>query len=208
MGIGKKKDFDYFGSFEKMAALAVKASNQLEDLLTNYVDITKKADLIHDTEHASDDIHHELVFELSRSFITPIDREDILEIGDFIDSIIDNIEDVANLMDMLSIKDVREEAKILATLLTSACTVIESAVIEFKNFRKTGKQLHEHVVEVNRFEEEADRIYRKTIKKLFLEETRPVELIKWKEIFDMLENAFDACEDLADILSAAAIKNS
>ena len=203
-----KKGIDYFECFDQAMELASAAAKQLAVLMNDYTDVAEKANRIHDTEHKADGIFHKMVEELSRAFITPIDREDILQIGSNIDSIIDNIEDIANMMDMFSIKTVREEAKAMTGIIVKACDALEKAVDEFKNFKKSSKNLTKLIIEVNHCEEEGDKFYRKTIKDLYQKEKDPIELAKWKEIFDKMEDTLDTCEDVANLLEGMSIKNS
>ena len=203
-----KKETNYFECFDQAMDIAIIAAEQLNELLTNYTDVSKKAEKIHDTEHKADEVLHRMVENLSRAFITPIDREDILQIGSNIDTIVDNIEDVANMLDMFCVSVIPEPAKVMGSLIIKSCTSLKSAVNEFKNFKKSNKHLTELIIEVNRYEEEADKFYRKTVKELYQNESNPIELLKWKEIYDRMEDTLDASEDVANLLEAMAIKNS
>ncbi len=208
MAFGKNKEMDYYECFNKASGLSIKAAKQLEDLMTNYMDVAQKAAGIHEVEHEADGVFHKMVEELSRAFITPIDREDILQIASNIDNIVDNIEDVANMLDMFSIRQIPEPAKIMTSLIVKSCSALEKAVNEFKNFKKSGKQLTQLIIQVNQYEEEGDKFYRRTVKELYLQEANPIEIMKWKEIYDKMEDTLDACEEVANLLEAMAIKNS
>lgn len=207
MKLGKKKDTNYFSILNAMADCSCRAAAKLDDILHNYTDIAVKAEDVHAIEHEADSLLHELVRELNSAFITPIDREDLLLIGNGIDSITDAIEDVANSFDMFSIEKVESEALAMSMLMVSACTALSKAVKEFEMFRKS-KKLSGLIVEVNRLEEQGDKLYRSTLKKLYNNSQMSVlDIIKWKEIYDNMELIFDACEDVADMLESTAIKN-
>ena len=202
-----KKTYNYFDKFAEQMSLCKKAAQQLMDMIENYDDIAAKAEAIHKTEHEADNLLHEILDELNRSFITPIDREDILSLARELDDICDSIEDVANLFDMLSITEIRPEAVEMAKLILVGCEVLYDAVAEFTNF-KNSKKLGDMIIRVNKAEEDGDRMYRSVIKSIYKSEKDPIMLMKWKEIFDALERVLDDCEDVADLVDGLAIKNS
>ncbi len=204
----KKKEFNYYDCFDQASDLTIKVAKQLEELMNDYTNVAEKVEAIHATEHQADDIFHQVVENLSRAFITPIDREDILEIAGDIDNIVDYIEDIANMLDMFSILHIPEPAKTLTGLIVKSCSALEMAVNEFKNFKRSGKQLTQLIIQVNQYEEEGDRFYRRTVKELYLTATNPIELMKWKEIYDKMEDTLDMSEEVANLLEAMAIKNS
>lgn len=203
----KRREMNYYDVFIAMIECSQKASVQLHEMLTNFSDISKKADQIHDTEHEADSLLHDMMHELNRAFITPIDREDIMSLAGQIDSITDGIEDVANLFDMLSIDKVRPEAVEMSKLIVKACDALALSIREFKSF-KHSKSLNERVIEVNRLEEVGDKLHRSIIKQLYLNTGSAVEIMKWKEIYDTMEAILDLCEDVADLLEGIAVKNS
>lgn len=202
-----KKTFNYFEQFTKQMFLSKKAAGQLVEMLDNYTDVAVRAEEIHLTEHDGDNALHELMSELNRSFITPIDREDIVNLAAELDDINDSIEDVANLFDMLSITTVKPEAKTMADLILRGCEALYDAVVEFAHF-KNSKKLSELLIKVNKAEEDGDRMHRSIIKSMYQTETNAIELMKWKEIFDTMEAVLDDCEDVADLLDGLVIKNS
>lgn len=134
MIFGKKKDINYFTMLNSMAGCFCSAASELKIMLHDYSDVASKAKSIRDIEHEADKLLHELVYELNRAFITPIDREDILHIGNNLDSITDLIEDVANLFDMLSIEKVEKPALEMSSLMVSTCEALASAIKEFEDF--------------------------------------------------------------------------
>lgn len=199
--------YNYFDKFVEQMALCKKAAKQLLDMLENYTDIHAKADAIHNIEHQADTLLHDIMCELNRSFLTPIDREDIFSLVNELDDIADSIEDVANMFDMLMITTVRPEAKEMAKIILQGCETLYEAVEEFAHF-KNSKKLREMIVNVNRAEEDADRMHRGVIKAMCQENMDAMEFLKWKEIFDAMESVLDDCEDVADLLDGLVIKNS
>lgn len=202
-----KKSFDYFDKMTNQMLLCRKAAQQLVDMFDNFTEVETRAQQIHDTEHEGDAALHEIMNELNRSFITPIDREDIVNLASKIDDINDLIEDVANLFDMLNISEVKQEAKMFADLIMEACEVLCQMMSEFVHF-KNSKKLKDFIVQVNHVEEDGDRLYHDVVKTMYQTETNAIELMKWKEIFDMMEAVLDNCEDTADLLDGLVIKNS
>jgi predicted phosphate transport protein (TIGR00153 family) len=202
-----KKNYDYFDQFENQMRLCEKSAVQLVDMLEDYTDIHTKAEEIHVTEHEADTCLHELMVELNRSFITPIDREDIVQLGNALDDITDSIEDVAKLFDVMSIEVVKPEAKAMSHLIHEGCQALSALVSEFSRF-KNSKNLNELIIKVNKAEEAGDVMHRSIIKEMFISEKDAIELMKWKEIFDTMENVLDNCEDVADLLDGLVVKNS
>ncbi|NLU35435.1 MAG: DUF47 domain-containing protein [Clostridiales bacterium] len=207
MKFGKRKETNYFEILYKMAECSNQVAIQLDELLHNYTDVTRKVDEIHEAEHEADKLLHNLVRALNIAFITPIDREDLIAIGHGIDSITDSIEDVANLFDMYSIKEVEPAALDMSELAKDITRSLTAAVKEFEQFR-SSKKLHGLIVEVNRMEEKGDVLHRSNVKALFDNNHKSdLDKIKWKDIYDSMERIYDMCEDVADIMEGIAVKN-
>ncbi|NLS45806.1 MAG: DUF47 domain-containing protein [Firmicutes bacterium] len=207
MKFGKHKETNYFEILYKMAECSYKAAVQLDELMHNFTDVTRKVDEIHNTEHDADKLLHNLVRTLNIAFITPIDREDLIAIGHGIDSITDSIEDVANLFDMFSIKRVEAPALAMSELAKDITKTLVEAVREFEQFRNS-KKLHNLIIDVNQMEEKGDVLHRSTMKELFNSNNKSdLDKVKWKDIYDNLERIYDMCEDVADVLEGIAVKN-
>lgn len=201
------KEVDYFDLFIKAANVCDRAAGGLDELMDNLEDAKEKSIAIHQIEHEGDEQFHVLVYHLNRSFITPIEREDILDISRYIEDTIDTIDEVSIMMDMLSVNNVRYPAKELVNLITKASSALVSATIEFKNFKRS-KELPKILVEINHIEEEGDVLYQSAMKDLFTNEKDALEVIKWQNIFQSLENVLDACENVADVMEGVIVKNS
>ena len=204
--MAKTKEINYFEVFNNMGDCLIRSAKQLKDLMVDFTDVTKKSDEVHAVEHEADELLHDMVTHLNKAFITPIDREDILQIGSRIDTSIDLIEDVANLFDVLSIQKIMPQAITFVELIVRSSEALSLAIYEFKQF-KHSKRLNSLVIDVNKIEEEGDRLYRKIIKELYNSSLSVLDIIKWKEVYDNMESILDACEDVADMLEGLSVKN-
>ena len=201
------KEGVFFDLFVATAVDTCKAAKQLEELMSNYVNVEEKINALEEIEHRCDGHVHKMLEQLNRSFITPIDREDIFEIAKELDNITDAIESTGHRFRMFNVKGIREDAISLAKLITQCTGELTCVMSELKKM-KTSKSLKEKIIEINRIENVGDDIFRSAIHKLFISETDPIEVIKWKEIYEYLENTLDACEDVANIVEGVAMKNS
>jgi predicted phosphate transport protein (TIGR00153 family) len=201
------KEERFFDYFIETSEIICKAASLLDDLTNNYVNVNEKIKSIEDTEHACDTIVHKILNELNKSFITPIDREDIYLIARELDNITDDIEAVAQRFNMFNVKEVRPEAIVLSNLVVNATKELKNVIIEMKNMKKS-KTLEDKIIEVNNIEDEADSAFRDAMTNLFLAEQDAIEVIKWKEIIDFFENTIDACEDVANIIEGVVMKHA
>lgn len=201
------KEVSFFDLFVESAQATHKAALKLEALTNNYTNIKEQVKAIEDIEHECDQHVHKILAQLNRSFITPIDREDIFLVAKEIDNITDAIESTAHRFIMLNVKEIRAEAKTLVAMIVQSTRELEAVMNGMRNM-KSNSPLKEKIIEVNRIEDEADDIFREAITGLFASEPNPIEIIKWKEIFEYLENTLDACEDVANIVEGIVMKNS
>ncbi|HHW47453.1 MAG TPA: DUF47 family protein [Clostridiaceae bacterium] len=202
-----KKEVNYFDMFIQIAGICNKAAKVLGEMICDAGNFDSKAQVIHDIEHEGDELYHTLYRQLNRSFITPIEREDILAIARNIEDTIDAIDEVAIMFNILSISSVRPEAKDLVKLIVKSSSVLVEATKEFKNYKKS-KELTPLLVELNHIEEEGDKLYQNAIKTLFKNEKDILEVVKWKNIFGIMEDVLDACENAAEVMEGVIIKNS
>ena len=202
-----KKELNYFDVLITATSFSMQTAVKLNELMNNYTDVTRKAAEIHDLEHAGDNEVHRMYDALHTAFITPIDREDLFSLIKSIDDITDLIEDAANRLDMMAIENVRPEALEMAKILERATTMLHELMTEFKN-HKRNKKLMQLVRDVNTLEEEGDRLYRVSVKKLFTTDVSVIDIIKWKDIYDDMENVLDACEDVANTIEGVVMKNT
>jgi uncharacterized protein len=198
------KDREFFNLFEEAARNVVRGADLLDQMLAHYPD---RADLARDIvicEQEGDRITHDIHQRLNSTFVTPIDREDILELTSDLDDIVDLIDEVADYLGLYKIEAPMEQALRLAHTLLQATRQIAEAMPRMRSFEAIGH----FTVEVNRLENEGDRISRDAIASLFESGIDPLVVIRWKDIFERLEEAIDACEHVANTLEGIVIKNS
>lgn len=201
------KEAIFFDLFSDTAADTCKAARMLEELMRNFTDITEKVGAIEEIEHKCDGHVHKMLEHLNRSFVTPIDREDIYLIAKELDNITDDIESTAHRFKMFNVTSIRPDALKMAELIIECTEELMGVMSELKNM-KTSKVLKDRIIEVNRIEDAGDDIFRNAMQSLFVNENDPLEVIKWKEIYEYLENTLDACEDVANIIEGVVMKHA
>lgn len=201
-----KRDLIFFDLFSSVMDDTCQAARLLEALFRDHKNTDGTIGEIEDLEHNCDKTIHDLIEHLNRSFVTPLDREDIFLLAKMIDDIIDSIESTAHRMHLFHIEIVRSDAVRMASLITACSDELRGVVAELRHF-KTTKILQPKVIEVNRIENQGDEVYRASIEALFTAEKDPVEIIKWKEIFEYMERTLDACEDVANTIEGIVTKN-
>jgi uncharacterized protein len=199
------RDRAYFELFEEAGRNVTLAAELLERLLENFPDSRELAGEILECEHEGDRITHDIIDRLNHTFVTPIDREDILALASAMDDIVDYTEEVADYLGLYRIEAPMDQAISLAHVLSMSCQEIGKAIPLLRGFKP---EISEHTVEVNRLENEGDRITREAVASLFDARIDPMVVIRWKDIFERLEAAIDSTEHVADILYGIVIKNS
>jgi predicted phosphate transport protein (TIGR00153 family) len=198
------RDRVYFELFEEAGHNIHKAAELLDRMLADYPDSKALAQDILDCEHEGDRITHEIIDRLNHTFVTPIDREDILALASALDDIVDYTEEVADYLGLYKIEAPMDQAIKLAEVLRLATKQIAEAIPRLRGFR----DIAQYTVEVNRLENEGDRITREAVASLFDGGIDPMVVIRWKDLFERLEAAIDAAERVANILEGIVIKNS
>ncbi|MBM3899454.1 MAG: DUF47 domain-containing protein [Gemmatimonadetes bacterium] len=198
------KDEGFFTLFDQLSGHLNAAAEQLQAL---FADPTRREELtarIKTEEHAADALTYEVLQRIDRSFVTPLDREDIHLLTNRLDNVVDLIDGTARRVTMYQITEPRAAASELTRVLRAAASTITDGV---KHIRKPA-EVHRVARRVKELEEEADTIYSQAIAELFTGRPDPLEVIKWKEILDNLEHAVDECEDVANVLESISLKNS
>ncbi|TMA13626.1 MAG: DUF47 domain-containing protein [Deltaproteobacteria bacterium] len=198
---------DFYDLFERSAAKAVEGAQLLEALVKAFNDVSLKAKRIKDVEHEGDLITHETIEKLNKTFVTPLDREDIHRLISSLDDILDFIEATSERLSLYNVKDIRPDAAILVDILVQSTREVQQAVGMLRHL-KSGDSVLKYCTEINRLENESDFASRSAIAKLFEPNANPLEVIKWKEIYDCIENAVDRCEDAANVIEGIVLKNS
>lgn len=198
------KEEKFFDMFTEVAENIRESAILLEKMLQANADFRDLAESIKSREHKGDRLTHELITKLNKTFIVPIDREDIYSLSSTIDDVLDVIESVARRLVLFKIQRIGEASSLLSHLLVRSTTEIVSAITELRN----GMKVLNHCIEINRLEEEADHIYHEALAELFEFETDPINLIKRKELLETLETALDKCEDVANVIEGIVVKNA
>jgi len=202
-----KDEKKYFAMFSESALKAQETAVLLEELMNDLGDMENKVKKIEEIEHQCDEHTHNIFACLHNSFITPIDREDIHLISKELDNIVDAIEAVAHKLEMYSITSIREEAILLVKLIIKATVDLTKLMLAMNEMKKISV-MKNYIIEINRLENEADVVFRSAMKNLFDNEANPIEVIKWKSIFEYLEDAIDYCEDVANIIEGVVMKHA
>ena len=206
--MGSKQNSFYFDNFIACADYSRKAAQLLDKGMRQF-DPAQIGDMIeemHEVEHAGDEKKHELLNVLAKAFITPIEREDIILLGQNIDEVTDKIEDVLLRMYCNNIKSVRPDALELVAVVIECCNELKEMLEEFPRF-KNSKKLHEKIVNINTLEEKADQLFISSMRNLHTTCDDPVMIIVWREIYIYLEKCVDACEHVADTVESVIMKN-
>ncbi|HET7707110.1 MAG TPA: DUF47 family protein [Thermoanaerobaculia bacterium] len=193
----------FYADFMAMADQIRVGAQLLEELFSSEPPLTTRADEIRDVEHKCDFLTHEIIQRLNKTFVTPIDREDIHSMARALDDVMDAIDDAATLVPLYRIQKVRPGVRELAHTIRIQADAMRLAMEALEQ----RKGVMEHAVEINRLENEADRLYREAVGRLFDEETDPITVMKWKEILDLLERATDRAEDVANLVENIVVKH-
>jgi uncharacterized protein len=197
-------DREFFDLFEEAGTNTVRAADLLDQLLRGWPDNKELGREILICEQEGDRITHDLIRKLNNTFVTPIEREDILVLASALDDIVDFTEEAADYLSLYKIEAPMEQAQRLSHVLLESTRQIAEAIPRLRGFR----DISQYVVEINRLENDGDRIVREAIASLFDGGIDPMVVIRWKDIYEKLENAIDATETVANILEGIAIKNS
>jgi predicted phosphate transport protein (TIGR00153 family) len=201
------KETSFFDFFEQHAALTVAGTKEFVSLVASGANIDAKARRIKEIEHETDVITHRCVEALHRTFITPIERDDIHRLITKMDDVMDFVEAASERIALYEIKEMTEEVRDLADVLARAAQEVYETCKLLRNL-KNPAQILQKCVDINRLENEGDAILRRAVARLFKEKGHdPIYVIKWKEIYENLENATDRCEDVANIIEGVVLEN-
>jgi predicted phosphate transport protein (TIGR00153 family) len=198
------KDGVFFDLFEESANNVLRAADLLDEMLRSYPEHNDLARAILLCEQEGDRITYDIIQRLNATFVTPIDREDILELSSGLDDIVDLTEEVADYLGLYKIEAPMEQAQRLAHILMEACRHIAAAVPRMRGFNDVAH----YTGEIHRLETDGDRVTREAVASLFDNGIDPMVVIRWKDIFERLEEAIDATEQIANVISNIVVKNS
>lgn len=195
----------FFILFEQSANNALRIAEHLRDLLYKWENVKEKADKITELENEGDAVTHQIIAQLHRTFVTPFDREDIALLAHSLDDVTDNIEAAVDSMLLYKIERPTDRAKELADIIVQETAEVAKAVSEMRH-KVELKHILRHCVEINRLENQGDGVYRSALAELFSNEKDIAAIIKWREIYEYMENATDRGEDVANVLEGVALK--
>lgn len=207
--MSKKQDSYYYNNFISCAEYSCKAVHLLKEILTHFnpQEISRRLDEIHEIERMADDKKHELTDKLAKAFITPIEREDIVELSHHIDDVTDKVEEVLIRIYINNVQKIPQEALQLLDVVCQCCEEVQNLLKEFADFRHSNK-ITQKIIAINTLEEEADSLYISNMRKLHTEGNDVLYIIAWTEIFNYFEKCADACEHVADTVGSIVMKNS
>jgi len=198
-----KKSF-FFIQFDKHASNSLEAAIALERLLTDFTEVERKVRDIHAIEHYGDQLTHEIFKSLNETFVTPLDREDIIGLASKLDDVADVAYDVSELVLLYKVRSVRPQAIRQVKALVGAATEMVTMMKALEGL----KGLEPHWIKIHTFENEGDQVFRDAVGDLFENVADPIEIIKWKDIHSLIEVAIDRCEDVANTVEMIVIKHS
>lgn len=194
----------FFDMFVEDAGNVLTAARILETFFRSYGERERIAAQLLDLEHQGDQISHDIGHKLEATFVTPFDREDIHALISRLDDILDLIEEVADTCILYNISEPTDVAVAQAEIIVKQCIQLREALTKLRHF----KDVEPHWIEIHRLENEGDQIVRKAIASLFDNGTNPVEVIKWKDVYSLMEDAIDASEDAANVIERIVVKHA
>ena len=198
------KEIDFFEIFDRAALNVTKAADLLVSLMENFDNIEARAKEIYEVEQDGDMLTHDIMKKLNKTFITPIDREDLHGLASSLDDVLDLIWGAVDRLVVFKIKESTKEAISMSKDLLATAEVIHKAIKKLKE--KNYSYVQEYCIEINRLENRIDRDFRDALGALFDDVKDPILIIKWKEIYEHLEDASDKCEDVANVLESIVLK--
>jgi predicted phosphate transport protein (TIGR00153 family) len=195
---------NFFDLFSRQGAIVREGCLMLQEMLIKFDNLEERAKKLKDVEHQGDLVTHEIFERLNRTFITPLEREDIHALASGLDDVLDSVEAIGHRLVIFKIHATTPQAIQLAEIIAKSSEQIEQAVNNLKDF----KNLMGFTIEINRLENEADAISRQAVADLFSGTTDVMDVLRWKEIYGRLENAADQCEDVANTIETIVIRNS
>ena len=197
------KQEDFFTLFQRQAALARRGADLLHEMLEHFDRLDERAQELKAVEHEADGVTHDVFARLNRTFVTPLEREDIHDLASGLDDVLDAVEAIGTRLVLFKIPRATPESVQLSGIIARAAAQIEHAV----GHLNASKDLLEHTVEINRLENEADSVSRLAVAGLFSGNHDLLDVMRWREIYGRLEGAADKCEDVANTIEAIVLKN-
>lgn len=198
------RDEKFYDLFTELAKRLTASAGLLQAMFQDPAQLDSKVTAIKGLEHEADNLTHDIIDRIDRTFVTPFDREDIHALASELDDVIDLIDGTARRAQIFRIERIRPPAIVLAEVLSRAGRAVEDGVRDMKN----AKHVYAVSEKLKVLEEEGDAVYHDAMGKLFAEGGDALEVIKWKDLYDKLEDALDQCEDVGNVLHSIALKNA
>ncbi|MFN2545696.1 MAG: DUF47 domain-containing protein [Actinomycetota bacterium] len=198
------REQSFFDLFESSAQLVVDGAVSLSELTEHFEDREAAAKRVKGLESEGDEVTHKVMATLNTTFVTPFDREDIYTLASKLDDVLDSMEAAADLLVLHRIETAIPELRQQADVLVRITAVMLEAVRKLRTLHDADR----HLVEINRLENEGDRVYRKTVARLYSGEFKAMDVLKWKDIVDEMERAIDTCEDISNTIESIALKHA
>ena len=207
--MARKQDAYYFDNFIACAEESCHAASLLRKVLGDFKpqELEKYLEEIHEIENRADGKKHEMLDRLAKEFIPPIEREDIVELSQHIDTVTDKVEDVLMRVYMGNAQEIEPDALEMTDVVIQCCEKVRELLTDFADFRRS-KNLKELIIQINALEETSDRLFMRSMRQLHTECSDPLHIIVWREIYSYLERCADACEHVADTVESVVMKNS
>ena len=196
------REEDFFTLFRKQGELVHQSCDQLHEMMEHFDRLEERAKEMKEVEHQGDLVTHEIFERLNRTFITPLEREDIHDLASGLDDVVDAAEAIGSRLLLFGVTESRPEAVRMTEILVASARQIEQAVENLRNLQN----LMSFTIEIHRLENEGDRLYRDAVAALFANGIDPMVVIRWKDIFESLEASVDACETVAHVLEGITLK--
>jgi predicted phosphate transport protein (TIGR00153 family) len=198
------RDEKFYDLFTELAKRLTASADHLHEMFQTPAQLASKVTTIKGLEHEADNLTHDIIDRIDRTFVTPFDREDIHELASELDDVIDLIDGAARRAQIFRIQATRPPAVVLSEVLARAAKTVEEGVRDMKN----AKHVYAVSEKLKVLEEEGDAVYHDAMGKLFGEGSDAIEVIKWKDLYDKVEDALDRCEDVGNVLQSIALKNA
>ncbi len=198
------RDQQFYELFSQIAERLTGSTRLLHRIFENPGEMEQLVSEIKELEHQADNLTHDVIDRLDRTFVTPFDREDIHQLASELDDVIDMVDGTARRLAIYRINEVPDGAKRLSSVLLQAAECVQGAV----KGMKLPKTVNASSEELKRLEEEGDAVYHDAMGVLFDKSSNPIEVIKWKELYDKMEDALDQCEDVGNVLQSISLKNA
>lgn len=204
----RKKGYDYYAMFMRMTDYAYDISKELADIIGDFKveELSNQMAKMHKIEQKADGDVHEMMENLAKEFVPPIEREDIISLVQQLDDVIDTIEDILLRLYMYNVQKIRGEAIQFMEIIVKCCEKMKKMMEEFPSFRKSD-EIHKCIVEINHMEEEGDRFYVEAMRNIYTESVDTMDIIIWTQLFQCFEDCCDTCESVAQTVEGVIMKN-